>query len=119
MSHEEGLSSDDEEPQSQQIADADVISGLSTAPYSYSTSSEECLSALDSVFIDARDEFSLLRKVLDRFAYFPPNSLMSSVLEWSIGSLSMGNRSRTPMCTFVYLNCVPLTFASNFLKRIF
>ncbi|CAI4227673.1 unnamed protein product [Auanema sp. JU1783] len=52
ISHEEGLSSDDEEPTSTQLHDKSII--------------DECVAGLDTVFVDAADEFSNLRKVLDR-----------------------------------------------------
>ncbi|PIO70717.1 hypothetical protein TELCIR_07417 [Teladorsagia circumcincta] len=52
VSHEEGLSSDDDEPTSQQLADQQAAAEIDTA--------------LNMVFVDALDDYSHLRKVLDR-----------------------------------------------------
>ncbi|KHJ76441.1 hypothetical protein OESDEN_23939 [Oesophagostomum dentatum] len=53
VSHEEGLSSDDDEPTSQQLADQQAAAEIDTA--------------LNMVFVDALDDYARLRKVLDRF----------------------------------------------------
>ncbi|KAL6728999.1 hypothetical protein Aduo_000094 [Ancylostoma duodenale] len=52
ISHEEGLSSDDDEPTSQQLADQQAAAEIDTA--------------LRMVFVDALDDYAHLRKVLDR-----------------------------------------------------
>ncbi|VDL84481.1 unnamed protein product [Nippostrongylus brasiliensis] len=52
VSHEEGLSSDDDEPTSQQLADQQAATEIDTA--------------LNMVFVDALDDYSHLKKVLDR-----------------------------------------------------
>ncbi|KHJ88487.1 GC-rich sequence DNA-binding factor-like protein, partial [Oesophagostomum dentatum] len=52
VSHEEGLSSDDDEPTSQQLADQQAAAEIDTA--------------LNMVFVDALDDYARLRKVLDR-----------------------------------------------------
>ncbi|VDO20439.1 unnamed protein product [Haemonchus placei] len=52
VSHEEGLSSDDDEPTSQQLADQQAAAEIDTA--------------LNMVFVDALDDYSHLRKVLNR-----------------------------------------------------
>ncbi|KAK6728049.1 hypothetical protein RB195_005606 [Necator americanus] len=52
ISHEEGLSSDDDEPTSQQLADQEAA--------------VEIDNALRMVFVDALDDYAHLRKVLDR-----------------------------------------------------
>uniref|UniRef100_A0A0K0CUU7 GCFC domain-containing protein n=1 Tax=Angiostrongylus cantonensis TaxID=6313 RepID=A0A0K0CUU7_ANGCA len=52
VSHEEGLSSDDDEPTSQQLADQQAAAEIDVA--------------LRMVFVDALDDYAHLRKVLDR-----------------------------------------------------
>ena len=65
ISHEEGLSSDDEEPPSQRIIDDETISKETIFMLDI-TFLEESNIALDNIFIDAQDDYGSLRKVLER-----------------------------------------------------